>query len=327
MLRIFLVLAAALSISSQGWAVELRFASAAEGSRTLATEDEFTRRMSPFDRAARMQTDREVLVAEYLQFAGSVAQDWDASEKRRVESAFQAIAGSIEQLGLPLPAHVQLIKTSGDEEGGAAYTRQAAIILPVNLLTLPAEELQRLIAHELFHIATRANVELKTALYAAIGFHDCGAVPFPEALAARKITNPDAPANDHCIAVNHGDEKVWAIPILYSSSQRYDTERGGAFFDYLQFALLLVEAPNDAGRSRALMDADGPRLTDLQQVSGFFEQVGRNTQYIIHPEEILADNFALLVLERTDLPSPEVLTRLQDVLTSFSAGGSPRHEQ
>jgi hypothetical protein len=50
-------------------------------------------------------------------------------------------------------------------------------------------------------------------------------------------------------------------------------------------------------------------------VSGFYEQVGRNTQYIIHPEEILADNFAMLVMGDQNVPSPEILKKLQDVLT------------
>ena len=58
-----------------------------------------------------------------------------------------------------------------------------------------------------------------------------------------------------------------------------------------------------------------PRLVEVKQVTGFYEQVGRNTQYIIHPEEILADNFADLVLQDRPVPSPEILKKMQDVLT------------
>jgi hypothetical protein len=42
--------------------------------------------------------------------------------------------------------------------------------------------------------------------------------------------------------------------------------------------------------------------------------VGRNTNYIIHPEEILAENFALLMMDKHDVPSPEILKKMQDVL-------------
>jgi hypothetical protein len=57
-----------------------------------------------------------------------------------------------------------------------------------------------------------------------------------------------------------------------------------------------------------------PKLVGPQAISGFFEQVGRNTQYIIHPEEILADNFALLILGEQNVPSPEVLEKMRKVL-------------
>ena len=52
----------------------------------------------------------------------------------------------------------------------------------------------------------------------------------------------------------------------------------------------------------------------MQHVSGFTEQVGRNTDYIIHPEEILADNFALLVLNEHDVASPEILQKMREAL-------------
>jgi deoxyribodipyrimidine photo-lyase len=42
-------------------------------------------------------------------------------------------------------------------------------------------------------------------------------------------------------------------------------------------------------------DAGEPIMTKPEGAAGFFEQVGRNTGYLIHPEEILADNFELLV--------------------------------
>jgi hypothetical protein len=55
-------------------------------------------------------------------------------------------------------------------------------------------------------------------------------------------------------------------------------------------------------------------LAAPEQISGFIEQVGQNTSYLIHPEEILADNFALLVLGMEDVPSPEILKRIRAIL-------------
>ncbi len=62
----------------------------------------------------------------------------------------------------------------------------------------------------------------------------------------------------------------------------------------------------------------------MQQASDFFTQVGHNTRYIIHPEEILADNFALLVLAERNPPSPEIIERLQGILKE-SRHAEPGH--
>jgi hypothetical protein len=56
-------------------------------------------------------------------------------------------------------------------------------------------------------------------------------------------------------------------------------------------------------------------LVAAQEVSGFVEQVGQNTDYVIHPEEILADNFALLVIGQQNVPSPEILHKMKAILT------------
>ncbi len=99
-----------------------------------------------------------------------------------------------------------------------------------------------------------------------------------------------------------------ATPILFSRAESYDPTRGGEFFDYLQLGLLVRSAPGEA--------LSAERVVGLQQVTGFFEQVGQNTQYVIHPEEILADNFALLVLDMK-VKSPAVLIGLRRVLAEF----------
>ena len=56
-------------------------------------------------------------------------------------------------------------------------------------------------------------------------------------------------------------------------------------------------------------------LRETAELSGFVEQIGRNTGYIIHPEEILAENFAQLATGENDQgPSPEIHQRLLQAL-------------
>ena len=48
--------------------------------------------------------------------------------------------------------------------------------------------------------------------------------------------------------------------------------------------------------------------------NGFYEKVGKNTQYIIHPEEILADNFALVISGETEFATPEIPAAILQVM-------------
>jgi hypothetical protein len=213
---------------------------------------------------------------------------------------------------------VWVAKTSGDEDAGAAYTRQNAIFFPQGMLGMRGAALERLVAHELFHVATRANPKLADPLYAVIGFHRC-AVVLPAVLAARRITNPDAPKDEHCIEVTAGERKAWALPLLVSVVAKEALATSGPFLHNVTTVLLLVDRKG-AGPAVPLQGADGPLVAGIDEVSGFFEQVGRNTRYIIHPEEIVADNFALLAMGAQKAPSPEILKGVERVLAEYRDG-------
>ena len=283
----------------------VRFASVNEGAEILGRKDEFIQRLSTFDRAARMKTDRSISEDEFLKFVKGSVLTWNESEKAKIEAAIASIRPGLDALPLSLPKIVNLVKTSGAEEGHAFYTRDTAIVLPEK----ETDEgdsvlLKRTIAHELFHILSRGNPALREKLYELIGFKKCGEVEFPSDLKSRKITNPDAPRNDHAIQIRVGGEEVRAVPILFSNAAKYDVNRGGEFFNYLQLSFLQVPR----------MSSAKPVLAAPEEVSGFFEQVGRNTNYFIHPEEILADNFALLILDEHNVPSPEILEKMRRIL-------------
>ena len=231
-----------------------------------------------------------------------------------MQAAVEAIQPLLRDLPLPLPSIVQLVKTTGAEEGNAAYTRATAIVLPKSELANSQKDLQKVICHELFHILSRQNPELREKLYGIIGFTKCNEIKLPPELERRKITNPDAPRNDHFIRLQIDGHESLAVPILLSSAETYDVKRGGEFFAYLQFQFLVVERDNGSGDLKAVSEGSSPKLVGMERVSGFMEQVGRNTNYIIHPEEILADNFALLVLNERNVASPEILQKMREVL-------------
>ncbi len=282
-------------------AQSIDFATIAQGRELLTTRDDFVMRMSPFDRAARMKTDQDVTEDAYLRFVAANVREWSPDEKAAVEGVWAELKPKLDEWRLPFPKTILFVKTTGAEEGDAEYTRGAGIVLPESALAVEKHGgLRGIVAHELFHVLSRNAPELRDRLYAVIGFRGCGEIVFPPALAARKITNPDAPKNDHCIQVRNGAEMVWVVPILYANTERYDVAKGGPFFAYVKLSFLVVEGH--------------PELLDVNQMQDFYEQVGRNTEYIIHPEEILADNFRLLLLGQSDVKSPEILAGLTKAL-------------
>ncbi len=292
----------------------LSFATVEEGKRVLMSRDDYVERMSAFDRAARLKTDKAVSERQYLEFVGKAVVAWEEAEKEKVYLALEGVEEALKKMALPFPKKIWLIKTTGQEEGNAAYTRANAIVFPGRFLKGGARWVQRVLCHELFHVLSRANRELREKCYAAIGFEKCEELEFPEELAGRKLTNPDAPRNEHCLKVKIDGKEQWVIPILFSREEKYDPEKGGEFFRYLQFKLLVVERAEEGTGVDVVREGGKAKLLDAGEVTGFLEQVGENTTYLIHPEEILADNFVLLVTGKRGVPSPEVVEKLEKVL-------------
>lgn len=80
------------------------------------------------------------------------------------------------------------------EEGGAdAYTRKNWIAINENVLNNAQEtQLKSLVAHELFHILTRYDLNFKKAVYQTIGFTVLDReIIFPTDLMEKRISNPD----------------------------------------------------------------------------------------------------------------------------------------
>lgn len=288
------------------------------GKAVLTNRDDFIASLSAFDRSARMKTDRDVSETEFLRFVSENVEPWRLDESNKLAGAVAELKKQLASLSLPFPTPIYLIKTSGLEEGEACYTRQNAIIIPRHELLGSQANLQGILTHELFHVLSRHNPELKTNLYRSIGFSPIGPVEYPEELRQRRITNPDGVDDGWAIQVKDKSRELPVIPVLYSSTRQYDRAKGGEFFNYLVFKLLVVETNGNRWQPK-LVNAH-PELLDPGAVQGFYEKVGRNTDYIVHPDEILAVNFVLLINGKTDLPTPSVVTEMRRILSSYSVG-------
>ena len=308
---------AVFSVPVSTEAVEFVFASRAVSANLLATEDSFVQSLSRFDRQARLQTEHEVQTPEYLEFVADQALDWEPAGRQRIEAAIEAHQALIDRLAPLLPESLPLIRSTGAEEGGAAYTRENTIIFPKGRLRGPAKASERLFLHELFHVLSRHRPDLRDQFYRTIGYEPVDDFVFPPELEGRRLTNPDAPRIEHAIRVQVDSEPQWVMPLLYADSDRYDTARGGAFFAYLTFEFLVVDRDPRTQIARPMRDHQGLRLLKMDELDGFTDQVGQNTGYLIHPEETLADHFVAWALNDPGLPNPERIEALDRAIDAI----------
>ncbi len=208
-----------------------------------------------------------------------------------------------------LQTETVFIKTRGNYYGkDAFYTRNNAIIVPEeNIKKRSRSGMLSVLLHEIFHIYSRYNPEKQEALYKLIGFNkigDSAELQIPEILDKRILHNPDGVNFAFSIELTNGQQKFQAVPIISSTLDAYTSSKP-EFFDYLFFDL--YEVKNVDGKFHIICDEEGQPQLPAESMLSFFEQIGNNTQYIIHPDEILADNFMLLALAKKD---PESINRL-----------------
>lgn len=325
-LAVAMIAAAVLSLPSRAMADEptqatwqitpgtrLALTTAAEGSRLFAVADSFVEKLSRFDLQSRLKSAQPVTRNAYLAFVAQQTRSFTYAETTTLQTAASDLKKQLSDFDLPLPSVVHIIKTTGAEEAGAAYCRGNCVCLPHNMLDGSAEETQQLLIHELFHILSSHAPELRRKLYAIIGFTPIPPLEIPPDLAPRIITNPDGHRYDYCIHIAHDGQRLPFVPILIAKRD-YDADTGDSFFPYMQFRLLAIQIEEKRSVAISTSDKLSSILIDPDRTPDFFEQIGRNTSYVIHPDEILADNFVHLVNKKDNLPNPEIVEKMRELL-------------
>lgn len=284
----------------------MAFASIEQGRGVLGAEDDFSRALGQLDRQLRLGTTTPVGDGAFRANAAAQVLAWNDADRARWEKAAVELGEALRGLSLPLPRDVLIIQTTGKDELDAAYTRGPAIVLPAREVAT-SESPFTLLAHELFHVATRHDPGLRRRLFPLIGFQPVDRVAIPRALEATRLTNPDAFVHDFAIRVNprKGSRAFLAVPLLYCALPLADAiERG--LGESIGISLLELD---DAGKP--VLKEGAPVLHDVG-ATDFIEVASVNTGYAIHPEEVLADNFAHAIGERRtratrDVPNHAVL--------------------
>ena len=293
-----------------------------EAIKEFSKIDQFIANMSEFDLQSRLQTTEKVTTEDYIQFITKQIIPWTPDHIRLLFDIITDLnTNSLDVFSIAkLPPTVLVILTNGKDESGAAYCRNLnTVVLPITKLPPITEsniaqlasgnEWQTTFPHELFHIISRNNITLQNKLYKEIGYNlipDNKVANLPKILSHLKVTNPDAPLTKHYIELptNTSETPVKLAPIIIASKQ-YSPDDNKNFFDYIDVLFGILDD-----------DWNIIYVTPYDAVIGLHDKIGNNTDYIMHPEETLADNFVLLVQHKTDIPSPEIPAMMFKVFSS-----------
>lgn len=319
----------------------LEFASVQQAREVLGHPDVWALQLSAFDRSARMRTLEPVTTQRFLEFASDAAAAWTADEQGYWSAVIDRLSDAVEGLNLEIP-NMLLVKTTGEEEFNGAYTRELpSIILPQERIDIALgrhSEIARdeswdffLLAHELFHSLSRSadNPGQRHALYTLLGFEPLEGFEHPAELEERRLSDPQAYYADYALTVQTPSAAADVVAVLQSTMPledviRLPTDGKPAIFGVTETVLL----PVDVETGRVLRDDSGALITYGFDDTNWVSQMQRNSSYIIHPEELLADNFALLMEWRSTDAMPEatpsgfpvndvgLLEAIEDVLTA-----------
>ncbi|CAF2765771.1 unnamed protein product [Rotaria sp. Silwood2] len=292
-----------------------------EAIKELEKIDDYISSFSEFDLKCRLNLSSPT-PQDYLKFIAQQILIWDEKSSQAVASCVQVINTTcLEQLKLlTYPPRIYIVLTNGKDENNAPYCRNENVIVLPQTITLNRKMIH-IFVHELFHIWSKwnTNLTIRDELYASIGYHKIPVVKsieLPASLKQIKMTNPDAPfVLKYYIELKKlGDKngKIYKCTPIIHASRDFDSNFSTNFFDYLLATTLILD-------DTTYEPLEPLQYLPYEEASNFFDQIGNNTFYVMHPEEILAENFVLWMMKKNQssvLESPTIILKMDDIIST-----------
>ena len=300
--------------------LHFRFASKAEGQLLKMGDTIYYNRLSQADIDWRMRKENAT-IEEFMEYGREQILDFTHEEQMAVSRAMAVIEDSLKAIAcnLPIPEDIVFIKTTMKDEGSAnAYTIKNQIFLGSKFLVVDTDEnpeahnrMLKTLAHELFHCISRNSPFFRQQMYSLIGFTVMdNEIDFPESVRARIMANPDVEKFDSFgTFVIDGEKRRCALLTLYKNTWAEAYSKQGENADFIRNIDIFLIPLDDFNSCFSTF-----------QVSDFLKQVGKNTFYVLSPEECMADNFSFAVVPskpRDKYSSPKLIQDIIEKLRLF----------
>jgi hypothetical protein len=298
----------AICLTDTSLSERLQFAGIDQAREILGRSDAWARQLSALDRGVRQRTLEPTSTRDFLEFTAGAAAAWTDDEMTYWQSLVDQLGEALEGLNLVLP-DAWMVKTTGLEEFNAIYVRNQSIVFPKWRIDLPQHPPRDifLLAHELFHLLSMEDPSWRDELYALLGFRRFPGFEFPAELEDRRLSNPVYGArHEHALTVQTDSGPVDVMPVYQAAVplEEFIAITEGpprAVLEAIDFVLL----PVDTGTGTVLRDEGDKPIVYRFEDTDWVDRMQRNTSYNIHPDELLADNFALLMEWRRSGAVPE----------------------
>ena len=307
------------SVEASGRAFPYRFADREEAEELYLSNTNYFESLTPTDIQFRTQS-RDGTLEQLREFGAAQMLAFSDEEKELLSTAMDEIEELLREKKIRLPKidEIVFVKSTQKEEGGrdvyspSAYTHATQIYLNNYVLLLLKTGGKNhlkgigILVHEIFHCLTRNDPQFRREMYSLIDFQIADrAFELPEELAEKRISNPDVEHHDAYAAFAVGGEKTDCYFITVSA-QPFETP-GELLNSYLEVVLV---------------SADGKEVFSTDEAEDFWDVLGRNTAYVIDPEECLAENFSFALTygaektaAGTPYKTPELIRGILELIT------------
>lgn len=249
---------------------------------------------------------RDELLTQYKQLlSSSVLDTFSRDQQQRLYTVMKELCDDIERYfpNLALEQSIGLLNCNGNHYGKTAfYTRGYNIVIPPYYKEMSYDDLLKVMYHEWFHLWIRYTKQPLRDIYKLVQVETLSPIQGIDNvqleksafIKQRELLNPDGLRE-----VKYVDTLThkYYLPVLYS---KYDELKPALndFFDYAHFQLfeMTVLKASETYKIPQLDIISENIGQDVSLFPQFFDEGYYNTDYNIHPDEILADNFAILIM-------------------------------
>ena len=288
-------------------ALTAHFATVEEGKQLMRDRTLFHEQITSSTLPFFLQS-KEGTLEDYIAYSEDQVLAFTPEEEQRVNDTLAWLQDQLERhnLSLPDPGEITFVKTTGMEALGAAgYTSGGTVFLGWFTYTpeyYTDDMFRDLVVHEISHCLSRLYPEYQEALYSLIHFTVLDQdIEVPEVIREQIIANPDVEHHNSCATFTiDGEQKDCYLVFLTDSV--FEKE-GDTFFD---------------GMYSGVVPLGSDRVYRVEEVEDFWDVVGKNSNYVEDPEELMATSLAFAILHLDDgydgFASPEILDGIVDYL-------------